>query len=71
MFKIKHGVDGEFECYKAKLVAGGFTQTFGNNLQRNLSLVVKFVSIRCMLALTTIERHRNSSNGHQNRISQW
>jgi histone deacetylase 1/2 len=25
MFKIKHGVDGEFECYKAKLVAKGFT----------------------------------------------
>ncbi len=29
MFKIKHGVDGEVERYKAKLVAKGFTQTFG------------------------------------------
>jgi hypothetical protein len=25
MFKIKHGVDGEVERYKAKLVARGFT----------------------------------------------
>jgi hypothetical protein len=29
VFKIKHGVDGEVECYKAGLVARGFTQTFG------------------------------------------
>ncbi len=29
VFKSKHGVDGEVECYKAKLVAKGFTQTFG------------------------------------------
>ncbi len=26
VFKIKHGVDGEVECYKVKLVAKGFTQ---------------------------------------------
>jgi hypothetical protein len=28
IFKIKHGVDGETERYKAKLMARGFTQTF-------------------------------------------
>jgi hypothetical protein len=29
VFKIKHGVDGEVKCYKAKLVARIFSQTFG------------------------------------------
>jgi hypothetical protein len=49
VFKIKHGVDDEIECYKARLVAEGFTQTFG------VEYVAKFVSIRCTLALATIE----------------
>jgi hypothetical protein len=29
VFKIKHGVDGEVEHYKARLMARGFAQTFG------------------------------------------
>jgi hypothetical protein len=55
VFKIKHGVDGEVECYKARLVARGFTQTFGVDYNETFALVPKFVSIRCVLALTTIE----------------
>ncbi len=31
VFKIKHGVNGEIERYKARLVARGFTPTFGIN----------------------------------------
>jgi hypothetical protein len=55
VFKIKHGVDGEVERYKAKLVARGFTQTFGVDYNENFALVVKFVSIRCILTLAAIE----------------
>ncbi len=29
VFKIKHGVNGEVERYKTRLLARGFTQTFG------------------------------------------
>ncbi len=55
VFKIKHGVDGEVECYKAILVARGFTQTFKVNYNETFAIVAKFVSIRCVLALVAIE----------------
>ncbi len=55
VFKIKHVVDGEVERYKAKLVTRGLTQTFGINYNKTFAHVTKFVSIRCILALATIE----------------
>ncbi len=55
VFKIKHGVDGEVEHYKARLVARGFTQTFGMDYNETFAPIVKFVSIRCILALVAIE----------------
>ncbi len=55
MFQIKHGVDGGVERYKARLVARGFTQTFGMDYNETFAPVVKFVSIRYILALVTIE----------------
>jgi hypothetical protein len=55
VFKIKHGVDGEVERYKAKLVARSFTQTFGVNYNETFAPVTKFVSIRYILTLATIE----------------
>jgi hypothetical protein len=55
VFKIKHGVDGEVERYKARLVARGFTQTFGVDYNETFALVAKFVSIRCIPTLAAIE----------------
>ncbi len=55
VFKIKHGVHGEVECYKARIVARGFTQTFGVDYNETFAHVAKFVSICCILALTAIE----------------
>ncbi len=55
VFKIKHGVDGEVECYKAGLVARGLTQTFGVDYNETFAPVAKFVSICCILALVAIE----------------
>ncbi len=55
VFKIKHGVCGEVERYKARLVARGFTQTFGVDYNENFAPVAKFVSICCILTLATIE----------------
>jgi hypothetical protein len=54
VFKIEHGVHGEVE-YKARLVARGFTQTFGIDYNETFAPVAKFVSIRCILALVAIE----------------
>jgi hypothetical protein len=39
MFKIKHGVDGEVKCYKVRLVARGFTQTFGVDYNKTFAHV--------------------------------
>ncbi len=55
MSKIKHGVDGEVERYKARFVARGFIQTFGVDYNETFALVAKFVLIRCILALAAIE----------------
>jgi len=55
VFKIKHGVHGEIERYKARLVARGFTQTFGVDYNETFAPITKFVSIHCILALAAIE----------------
>jgi hypothetical protein len=55
VFKIKHGIDGEVERYKARLMARGFIQTFGVDYNKTFALVAKFVSIRCIFALAAIE----------------
>ncbi len=55
VFQIKHGVDGEVERYKARLMARGFTQTFGMDYNETFAPVANFVSIRSILALATIE----------------
>jgi hypothetical protein len=55
VFKIKHGVDGEIERYKARLMARGFTQTFRVDYNETFAFVAKIVSICCILALVAIE----------------
>jgi hypothetical protein len=55
VFKIKHGVHGEVERYKVRLVARGFTQTFGVDYNETFAPIVKFVSIRCIFTLAAIE----------------
>ncbi len=55
VFKIKHGVHCEVECYKARLMARGFTQTFGVDYNETFAPVAKFVSICCILALAAIK----------------
>jgi hypothetical protein len=47
VFKIKHGVDGEVERYKAKLVARGFTQTFRVDYNETFAPIAKKVNILC------------------------
>jgi hypothetical protein len=55
VFKIKHGVDGEVERYKARFMARSFTQTFGVDYNETFAPVAKFVFTRYILALTAIK----------------
>jgi len=55
VFKIKQGANGEVECYKARLVATGFTQTYGVDYNETFAPIAKFTSIRCILTLAAFE----------------
>lgn len=51
VFKIKHRPSGEIDRYKARIVARGFTQQHGIDYDETFSPVVKFPSIRIILAI--------------------
>jgi len=55
VFKIKHGIDGEIEHYKARLMVTSFTQTFVIDYNETFAPLVKSMSIRCILAFIAIE----------------
>ncbi|WKA11488.1 hypothetical protein VitviT2T_028982 [Vitis vinifera] len=51
VFTIKSKANGSVERYKAKLVAKGFTQTYGIDYQETFAPVAKINSIRVLLSL--------------------
>ena len=51
VFKVKVGADGEVERFKARLVAQGFSQQFGLDYDETFCPVVRFESIRTVIAL--------------------
>lgn len=55
VFKIKRRPDGHINRYKARLVAKGYEQKHGVNYQETFSLVVKFDSLRMILAIVAAE----------------
>ncbi|XP_047985264.1 uncharacterized protein LOC125225549 [Leguminivora glycinivorella] len=51
LFKIKRDANGKIACYRARLVAKGFTQKFGIDYMDTYSPVVRHSSLRMLLSL--------------------
>jgi len=55
VFKIKQGANGEVECYKVRLMARGFTQTYRVDYNETFASIAKFTSIHYILTFATLE----------------
>ncbi|GJX90100.1 retrovirus-related pol polyprotein from transposon RE1 [Tanacetum coccineum] len=61
VFRTKYHADGTIDCYKARLVAQGFTQIAGFDFSHTFSPVVKATTVRIVLFLAVT----NQWNLHQ------
>ena len=67
IYNVKQAIDGSVEKYKATFVAQGFSQVEGIFYEDNFTPLVRYSSIRSILALST----QMGWHIHQNYVYQW
>ena len=55
VFKVKRNANGEVDRYKARIVAQGYSQTYGIDYEEVFSPVVRYSSIRTLLTLANAQ----------------
>ena len=72
VFKTKRGANGAVERHKARLVAQGYSQQYGQDYDETFSPVVRFESLRTVIAFAVHAAwFRIAPNGCDNSISEW
>ncbi|KAL5769799.1 hypothetical protein ACOSP7_013953 [Xanthoceras sorbifolium] len=71
VFTVKHKADGSVERYKARVVAKGFTQTYGIDYEENFAPVAKLNTIRVLLSLSVKSQLEASPNGCKECFPEW
>ena len=56
IYKIKTHFDGSIKCYKAHLVAKGFTQEYEIDYEETFAPVARISSVHALLAIATASR---------------
>ena len=69
VFKVKTAANGSIQCYKARLVAQGFSQKYGLDYVETFCPVVRPESIRTVTALE--ERTETSPDGRYHCFPEW
>ncbi|GKG01200.1 putative RNA-directed DNA polymerase, partial [Tanacetum coccineum] len=60
VFKIKYRSDGNIERFKARLVAKGYNQKERIDYEETFSLVVKIVTVRCIISLDILSNRSST-----------